>query len=785
MFQPQPILADLLKTGTLTSLTSSVILECNGISEAKVVVSGTWVGTVKFQQSIDNTRWDNIDAFSGTSGNALISSQITSNDFIILSGISGVAKIRVIFTAYTSGTATIVLRASIATSHVLVENLIPANLNNTSRTNDGVGNAITSQANGSQRPLDVGVNVSGVQVDPRAIRALTSADVVSAAQSGVWTVQPGNTQNTTAWLTQDSSDGPVTPGTAASKSSLSGGQYNSTLPTLSNAQQSALQLDVNGKLLVQWGVADKTSFTYGTSIQQPIGGVYQDSAPTLTAGQEGAVRLTQYRALHTSLRDTAGTAITSTTDGSNLKLNVNTPDSTSSGSITDGNSISFTCDGLNSVIIEIGGVWTDNGGTGKLLFESTQGTQFWSVQALEVSSTFVTAPNVVPSINTNHSGIYLIPCSGFYQVRVRALGITGTPTINFRSSAVGSQYNYSANYSPFDINTSDSLSSFNDTVLLNTHGVAGAEFLLSGSWVGTVVAEGSLDGFQNISNLSIVQTTGVITTSGVTSNGNYRILVVSNFTQIRLRMSAYTSGTANAIVNASQVTSTQYVWQLNPANLNAQVVGNVASGATDSGNPVKIGGTYNSSLPTLSSGQRGDAQVDSNGRLLAVSIPIDGTKDTFSACALAFTAANSATDIFTITGSASKTIRVTKIEITASQTTAGSNNVVVLKRSTANSAGTSTTLTNVKHDSNNASATATVRSYTANPTTGTLVGNIRVDKMQIATALLTSQVITHDFGNRPSQSIVLRGTGEVLAINLNATTITGNNFNIFIEWTEE
>jgi hypothetical protein len=47
---------------------------------------------------------------------------------------------------------------------------------------DAGGNVVTSQANGGQRALDVGIDVGGVQVDPRAIRALTSADVVTANQ---------------------------------------------------------------------------------------------------------------------------------------------------------------------------------------------------------------------------------------------------------------------------------------------------------------------------------------------------------------------------------------------------------------------------------------------------------------------------------------------------------------------------------------------------------------------------------------------------------------------------
>jgi hypothetical protein len=45
------------------------------------------------------------------------------------------------------------------------------------------------------------------------------------------------------------------------------------------------------------------------------------------------------------------------------------------------------------------------------------------------------------------------------------------------------------------------------------------------------------------------------------------------------------------------------------------VEGNVASGAADSGNPVKIGGVFNTSPPGVATGQRVDAQSDANGNL--------------------------------------------------------------------------------------------------------------------------------------------------------------------------
>lgn len=51
-------------------------------------------------------------------------------------------------------------------------------------------------------------------------------------------------------------------------------------------------------------------------------------------------------------------------------------------------------------------------------------------------------------------------------------------------------------------------------------------------------------------------------------------------------------------------------------------VGNVASGATDSGNPVKVAGVYNSTLPTLTTGQRGDVQAASDGSLRATMLAV-------------------------------------------------------------------------------------------------------------------------------------------------------------------
>lgn len=69
------------------------------------------------------------------------------------------------------------------------------------KLNDGVGNLITSQTQVAQQVLDVGINVGGVQIDPRQVRALTAADVVTANQGAPnsaangWPVKPTDGTN--------------------------------------------------------------------------------------------------------------------------------------------------------------------------------------------------------------------------------------------------------------------------------------------------------------------------------------------------------------------------------------------------------------------------------------------------------------------------------------------------------------------------------------------------------------------------------------------------------------
>lgn len=248
--------------------------------------------------------------------------------------------------------------------------------------------------------------------------------------------------------------------------------------------------------------------------------------------------------------------------------------------------------------------------------------------------------------------------------------------------------------------------------------------------------------------------------------------------------------TASALVGTSPPSYTNGTMQpvsmtLNGA-LRTEAIGNVASGATDSGSPVKVGAVYNATPPTFTAGQRSDVQSNVRG---SIYVDREGRKTTYSAFAQ-FSPAASATEVFTIYGSATKTVRIRRFTVSATNTGNTNANIIVLKRSAVNTGGTSSAATAVPLDSTNAAATATVLSYTANPTTGTLVGNItsRLFFLASLSSLNASTPVVFEFGENGGQSIVLRGTSEGAALNMagvNIGVLSATVLYLSVEWTEE
>lgn len=169
-----------------------------------------------------------------------------------------------------------------------------------------------------------------------------------------------------------------------------------------------------------------------------------------------------------------------------------------------------------------------------------------------------------------------------------------------------------------------------------------------------------------------------------------------------------------------------------------------------------------------------------------LSVPIaEAKRQSFSATAI-FAAAASPTDVFTITGSASKTVKILSFYYTATKTANGFGNVVLIRRSAANTGGTSATPTIAKLDSTNATATAVVRNYTANPSAlGATAGGIFSTRFFYSGLSAFGDKIILNFDSGTVQPITLRGTSELLAVNLGAATQAGNSIAASITWSEE
>lgn len=169
-------------------------------------------------------------------------------------------------------------------------------------------------------------------------------------------------------------------------------------------------------------------------------------------------------------------------------------------------------------------------------------------------------------------------------------------------------------------------------------------------------------------------------------------------------------------------------------------------------------------------------------------MPVDaGLRQTFAASIDYYGPAATPTDIVSIAGSATKVIKILRVALSSTQTTAGVNKWYLIKRLAANTGGTAAAATAVPLDSNNSAATATVNKITANQTVGTAVGTIKTISglSPAAASVAAGEVVLFDQA-LTGQPIVLRGAAEVLAVNFAGAAVpTGLSAAYNIIWTEE
>jgi hypothetical protein len=174
---------------------------------------------------------------------------------------------------------------------------------------------------------------------------------------------------------------------------------------------------------------------------------------------------------------------------------------------------------------------------------------------------------------------------------------------------------------------------------------------------------------------------------------------------------------------------------------------------------------------------------------------INTQKATYASVALALPPAASATDIACIAGASGKLIQVSKIRVSGSAGTLVSAPFTLVRRTAVNTGGTAATTTanwanNIsKLDTNSPTASATLISYSANPTiTDAAPTYLRSQytTLPVTSAGTSIAPIMWDFANNfLDQALTLRTTAEQACINLNGVSVSSGLLHLAIEWTEQ
>ena len=174
----------------------------------------------------------------------------------------------------------------------------------------------------------------------------------------------------------------------------------------------------------------------------------------------------------------------------------------------------------------------------------------------------------------------------------------------------------------------------------------------------------------------------------------------------------------------------------------------------------------------------------------------DSTQQVYRASANFTPQATAGVTLITITGSATKTVRIRRITIGGVSTALGQMIVALQRTSALGAGGTLVAPTVGKNDSASAAATAVVNHWTTSlKSAGTPVGG-PLSMQQVFTGTLTvptvgiaggPQVLFPEGGAPIGQAIVLRGVADILEVqNITPTNLTaGSVLTYTVEWVED
>jgi hypothetical protein len=502
---------------------------------------------------------------------------------------------------------------------------------------------------------------------------------------------------------------------------------------------------------------DNSAFTTGSTSVTNVSGLFNDTATNLTSGNAGAIRATTDRMLFVNIGKIGGSVPTLT--GSSLNVNCTGGCSSSTG-FTDNSA--FTVGTTTET--NVGGVFNDG------------------LSAL--SSGNAAAARITPNrgvhVNLrNNSGTEIATSAN--PLRIDPTGTTTQPVSGTVTSNIGTTNGLALDTSVNGVlNAQASTTSGEKGPLVQCAVITSAPTYTTAQ---TDPLSCNTAGGLRVDGSGVTQpVSGTVTANAGTGTFNIQ---------------------ANASVNVAQFSGTNVVTGTGAsgAGIPRVTVSNDSSlTGTLSNNGAAAASNRLGTLPGIAQTDYNNGTASTQGRDVAPNVGTDGLLWTAALPAMRpasyhsstqLTSIGTGTDIAVMPGNATNTVLLTGIRFTCVQTTAGIINLSILKRSTADTVGTTQAMTVVPDDSNYAAASSAPVAYTAPPTKGTLVGALDIQRVGcLAAATASPNDIYISPSNWRMKPIVLRGTAQQVAVNVATpidgagTAIAGSIINVTFEWIE-
>lgn len=116
---------DVTSSGSLAAAATFVTLSLNSQSSAAIQITGTWAGTIQFEVSNDGTNWTAVNAVAASTSYPQPTTIV--NGFYRLTP-GGALQLRANMTIFSSGSASVVIRASSGTAGIFANQILPTRL---------------------------------------------------------------------------------------------------------------------------------------------------------------------------------------------------------------------------------------------------------------------------------------------------------------------------------------------------------------------------------------------------------------------------------------------------------------------------------------------------------------------------------------------------------------------------------------------------------------------------------------------------------------------------------